>query len=40
MTYMVWKSDSQAEGVHSPKLYVDVPAGPWKFDFLYKNFLH
>ena len=28
------------EGVLSPKLYVDVPARPQKFDFLYTNFSH
>ena len=28
------------EGVLSPKLYVDVPATPGKFDFLYTNFSH
>ena len=28
------------EWVLSPKLYVDVPAGPWKFGFLHINFLH
>ena len=26
-------------GLLSPKSYVDVPAGPWKSDFLYTNFL-
>ena len=26
-------------GVLSTKLYVDVPAGPWKSDYLYTNFL-
>ena len=26
-------------GLLSPKSYVDVPAEPWKFDFLYTNFL-
>ena len=29
-----------SEGVFSPKLYVDVPAGSQKFDFLYTNFLN
>ena len=27
-------------GVLSPKFYVDVPAGPQKFDFLYTKFSH
>ena len=30
----------EPEGVLSTKLFVDVPARPWKFDFLYTNFLH
>ena len=32
------KVPQSPDGVPSSKLYVDVPAGPWKFDFLYTNF--
>ena len=33
------RSDFSGGGVLSPKSYVDVPAGPRKFDFLYSNCL-
>ena len=33
----VWRCP---EGVLSPKLYVDVPAAPGKFVYLYTNFSH
>ena len=36
---VLWHNESP-EWVLSPKLYEDVPAGPWKFDFLYTNFSH
>ena len=32
-----WKM-TKSRGLLSPKSYVDVPADPWQFDFLYTNF--